>query len=251
MTETGFQLPTAGYEALVRIIVGYLRAGANKSAVTVSNVADLIAVKSPNISSSNGFLVSTEILERSDKGYKLTPDGLELAKVLDYLGEDISAPEVRSAWQAIVAKNDFLRRVSTAVRVRGSMDTEAFARHIALTGGAPNKPQYMTGARTIITILKAANELIEDEDGTLKVADDTKSNGQDIVVQRPTTVKNQTTSVVSHHVPTLATMPLTLMIQVTPATNDDELVKLAQRIKRLIQLINAGDEIQDDDAKVS
>jgi hypothetical protein len=245
MTEMSFQLPRAGYENLVDIIRGYLDAGADKAPVTVSSVAKSIAMKSPNISSNNKFVLSTEILERTSKGYKLTSDGLSLARVLDHFSDDTSAPEVQSAWEVIVEKNDFLQRVMTAVRVRGNMDTEAFARHIALTSGAPNRPQYMTGARTIITIFKAANKLVEDEDGTLKAVD-MKSTSQDIILQPPTTVESRAVPSLSQQ-SRLTTfepsIPLTVMVQITPATTDDELAELAQKVKCLVRLINADDEI--------
>lgn len=251
MTEISFQLPTAGYETLVHIVRGYFSTGADKGPVTVSSVAKSIAMKGPNVSSNNKFLLSMEILERTSKGYKLTSDGLHLARVLEHFPEDTSAPEVQSAWEAIVEKNDFLQRVTTAVRVRGNMDIEAFARHIALTSGAPNKPQYMTGARTVITILKAASKMVEDEDGTLKIVD-LKSASH--IAQPPTPVEPQAVPSISQQaqLTTLEpTMPLTVMVQITPATTDDELAELARKVKYLIRLINAGNEMQDDDAEVS
>lgn len=256
MSEVSFHLPMAGYETLVRIIAGYLHAGANVEPVSVSSVADLIAMKGPNISSNNKFFVSTEILERAGKGYRLTSEGARLARVLDYCSEDAedtAAPEVQSAWEMIVEKHDFLQRVTTAVRVRGNMETEAFARHIALTSGVPNKPRYMTGARTIITILKKANRLTEDEDCTLRAVD-AKPRVQDITVEPPTPVERQTVIPLLQQAKLTALgsgIPLTVMIQITPATTDDELAELARKIKQLTRLIHTGDEVRDDNSEIS
>ena len=251
MTEMSFQLPVASYEVIVRILRGYFGAKAGDDPVSLSSVEEATGMKKQNISVNNKFFLSVGILERVGKGFKLTSDGLRLAQVLDYVGEDTSDPEVQSAWEVITETNDFLQRVTTAVRVRGNMDIEAFARHIALTSGAPNKPQYITGARTVITILEAANKLVEDEDGTLRIVD-VKSAPH--ITQPPTPVEPQALPSISQQaqLPVLEpTMPLTVMVQITPATTDDELAELARKVKYLVRLINAGDEMQDDDAKVS
>jgi hypothetical protein len=240
MDEINFQLPVASYEIVVRIIEGYYHAGAGNEAVSLASVADSTAMKRPNISANNKFLLSMGILERTGNGYQLTPAGSRLAQVLDYYKETAS-PEVQSAWKDIVDKNDFLQRVTAAVRVRGKMDVEAFARHIALTSGAPNKPQVMTGARTVITILQLANKVIEGEDGTLK-ATGTEPVSPTIESRMATSNDEETPYRLPQEAPSLlsvATVPITVMVQITPQTTDDDLEDLARKIKYLSELVNS------------
>ena len=252
MEEINFQLPVASYEVIVRIILGYYHAGASKEPIAVATVADSTAMKIPNISANNKFFQSIGILERIGKSYQLTPSGLQLAKILDYYKEATS-PEVKSAWNEIIAKNDFLQRVTAAVKVRGSMDVEAFARHIALTSGAPNKSQYITGARTVISILQIANKLIEGEDGTLRVSE--VESVPEIVEPHRLQISGEPPSSPTQQVPHLLpviTIPITIMTQITPQTSDEDLEKLARKIKYLSKLINTDDSVrEEDDDKLS
>lgn len=255
MSEVAFHLPAAGYETLARIIPGYLHAGANAEPVSVSSVADLIAMKRPNISANNKFFLSTGILERVGKGYKLTSEGIQLARVLDfhreYVGEGAAPDEVRSAWETIVAENDFLDRVTTGVRVRGNMESEAFARHIALTSGALNKPHYLTGARTVIVILKVAGKLTEDENGLLRITD-TRPEARDVAAEPFAHMEpSERTPPSGNRIGTLAPpISLTAMVQITPTTTDDELAELAQKVRLLARLISTNREIQEGDVEI-
>ncbi len=247
MEEINFQLPVASYEVIVRIILGYYHAGADKESVSISTVSDATAMKHPNISANNKFFLSMGILERSGKGFQLTSSGLQLARILDYYKEN-NSPEVQSAWEDIVTKNDFLQRVTAAVRVRGKMDVEAFARHIALTSGAPNKSQSMTGARTVITILQIANKLVEGEDGTLRTTEREQASGSTIVTQPPRDVGQDVSSLTQQIQGSSLKMslPFTIMVQITPQTTDDELEELARKIKYFSELINPNDSIREE-----
>jgi len=248
MSEETFHLPTAGYERIARIIAGYFLAGAGDKPVSVSTVADTIAMKQPNISANNKFFLSTGILEKPGRRYQLTPEGVELARVLDHFREytdeeSTLVPEhVQSAWAMIVMKNDFLSGVTSAVRVRGTMETEAFARHIALTSGAPNKPHYLTGARTVISILKISGKLTE-EDGILRATgaeNETLTDKSALFASREQRKPHRTARKGGETVRDLA-IPVTVMVQVTSATTDDELEGIAQKIKRLTELVNMFD----------
>lgn len=242
MEDTSFQLPVTGYDVIVRIIKGYLHAGADKDAVSVSSVADTTAMKRPNISANNKFLLAMGIIERVGKGYKLSQDGLHLAKILDFYDDDTI--EVREAWKNLVEKNEFLQRVTAAVKVRGSMDVEAFARHIALTSGAPNKRHYLTGARTVITILQLAGEVNEADDGTLTVAPSDSLTGlsemgstkQPLQNAAPTgvLVSKESKAVGKEYLP----VPFTIMVHISPKTTDQEIDEMAQKIKRLMERLS-------------
>jgi hypothetical protein len=251
MDEVSFQLPIAGYEVLVRIILGYYHAGAGNEPISVSTVAESTAMKGPNVSANNKFLQSVGILDRTGKGYQLTSDGLDLAQVLDY-DKDSETPETQAAWASIVDNNEFLQRMTTAVRIRGNMDNEAFARHIALTSGAPNKPRFMRGARTVIAVLQAANRIIEDEDGTLKAVEGQRVS-QTVPTQFPTAAIPQLQKTLISELPSsvsLASIPLSVMVQITPDTTDEDLQELARKIRYLAELITSKDLKREEDADV-
>lgn len=252
MDEISFQLPVTGYEVLVRIILGYYHAGAGSEPVSVSTVAESTAMKGPNVSANNKFLQSVGILERTGKGYQLTSNGLHLAQALDY-DKESKMPETQSAWANIIENNDFLQRMISAVRIRGNMDSEAFARHIALTSGAPNKPRFTRGARTVITILQAASRLVEDEDGTLKAVTG-QQVARPVASQPPATAATpQGKPAISEPLPSLslAGIPLSIMVQITSDTTDSELQELARKIRYLSELIGSDDLTREEDVGIS
>jgi hypothetical protein len=247
MSDTGFQLPLASYETLVRIILSYYHAGADKEPVPVSAVAQRMGMSRPGISSNNNFLVLTAILEKADRGYVFTQDGLELAKALAVYREDITAPEVGSAWRGIVERNEFLRRAPTAVRVRGRMDVDAFARHIVLTSGAPpDERRFITGARTVIAVLRSAGFLTEDDSRVVEAADGKprvelqNAHGDTSLQPRPGTI-NSTTTAVTVGIP----LSIMLTVPVTADTSESELREIGERIRllwRIVQTDGAANE---------
>jgi hypothetical protein len=246
MTEVSFQLPLDGYDTLVRILKGYSEAKASDAPVFLSKVATITAMDKSQISRNNGFFVSVGILDREGNGFKLTTAGSRLAQALSWC--PAGAPEIQSAWAAIVEKSEFLQRVTAAVRVRGKMDIESFARHIALTSGAPYKPKYLTGARTLISILQEAKRLVEEGEGLTAV--ESKPGPQDTSIGSPGS-GNVETHRVQQSLGELAAsaprIPLLATIQITPTTTDDELAELARKVNLFARLVSEG-QLGDQDA---
>ena len=89
-----------------------------------------------------------------------TPLGRELALALEH---EIPM-QIRDSWRRAIQQTDFFKKLITAVRSRKGMDQNpTFEAHIAYSAGQPKKPSYMTGARTIIDILRAAAMIHESE----------------------------------------------------------------------------------------
>jgi hypothetical protein len=238
VSEVSFQLPVDGYETLVRILIGYSQTRAGDSPVFLTDLVASTAISKSQISRNNGFLISVGVLEREGRGFKLTADGKQLTRVLQYVRDDTEDPEIQSAWRVIVQNSDFLQRVTSAVTVRGSMDCEAFARHIALTSGAPNKPRFWTGARTVITILKAANMLVENEEGVLTPAEIELDRTDPEAIARESGILAE--SPLPDHAQSLVSMsriPLIAAVQITSSTTDEELAELARKARLFARLV--------------
>jgi hypothetical protein len=250
MDEISFQLPVASYDTLIHIILGYYGVGAGDEPVTAATVAEVTAMKAPNVSGNNKFLQSVGILERTGKGYQLSADGLELARCLDY-DKESEASETRSAWGKIIDGSDFLGRMTTAVRLRENMDSDALVRHIALTSGAPNKPRFLSGARAVITMLQAADRLVEKEDGTLEATErgvigaSVSDMPSGIIVQERVVDRGWAAGV------SVGNIPVLMMVQVTVETSDGELEELARKIKYLSRLVNSTDLAREEDVEAS
>jgi hypothetical protein len=113
------------------------------------------------VSRNNGFLVSIGILSHGKKK-SLTADGRALASALDF-----ELPEqIESAWRSIALNNEFLRKIVSAVRIRGGMELSALRNHVAYTAGEPKEPRFLTGAGSVVDVLRAAG-LLREENGKI------------------------------------------------------------------------------------
>jgi len=156
MPDDKFKLPMSSYEELVKFIKAYSHL---TEPAELSEISRLTGAAATNISKNIGFFLATSILEGGKK--KIPTDaGRQLGRALEHEMLD----EIRKSWRQIVDENEFLTKLLTAVRIRNGMDSQTLEAHIAYSAGQPKKPQFMTGARTVIDILKAA-ELITETDG--------------------------------------------------------------------------------------
>lgn len=156
MSDDKFKLPQSSYEELTKVIKAY---GHFSQEVGLEEVSRLVSLHTTIISRNVGFLLATGILLAGAKK-TATSTGRSLARALEHEMPD----EIRTSWRTIVQENDFLSKIIAAIRIRSGMDQQTLESHIAYSAGQPKKPQFMTGARTVIEILRAA-ELIREVDG--------------------------------------------------------------------------------------
>lgn len=156
MADDKFKLPGSSYEELVKIIKSY---GQFSVPAGLDEVSKLIGMDKTVISRNAGFLIEMNILESGQKKL-LTSSGKQLAQALEHEMPE----EIRKGWQNIVEESDFSTKLISAIKIRNGMDENTLQSHIAYSAGQPKKPQFMTGAKTLIDILRAA-ELVKENDG--------------------------------------------------------------------------------------
>tara|TARA_R110001592_G_scaffold61158_4_gene186178 strand:- start:1143 stop:1898 length:756 start_codon:yes stop_codon:yes gene_type:complete len=179
MTGEKFKLPGSSYEELTKIIKAY---GHFSAPAELGDVSKLVGIDPTAISKNAGFLVEVAILE-SGKKKLLTAAGKKLSQSLEHDMPD----EIRSQWREIVSESEFLNKLISAIKIRNGMDEATLRSHIAFSAGQPKKPQVMTGARTIIDIIRAA-ELIIERDGKVVIA---KIENADTPTERQTSYENE------------------------------------------------------------
>ncbi len=162
MSDDKFKLPSSSYDELVKFIKAYSHVS---KPTELGEISRLTGVAPANISRNVGFFVATNILEGGKKKMPTTA-GQQLGHALEHEMPD----EIRKSWRRIVEEDEFLTKLLTSVRIRNGMDSQTLEAHIAYSAGQPKKPQVMTGARTIVDILKAA-ELIVEVDGKYLIKD--------------------------------------------------------------------------------
>jgi hypothetical protein len=162
MAEERFRLPGSSYQELVKIIRAYGQVPENASP---KDVADRAVVNETVVSRNNAFLVGVSVLAGGRKK-SMTTAGKALSQALEFDMPD----QIAAAWRAIAAENEFLRKVVSAVRIRGGMDITALRNHVAYTAGERRTPKTLTGAGAVIDVLLAANLLV-DQDGKIVASD--------------------------------------------------------------------------------
>lgn len=159
MPEEAFRLPKSSYGELVKIVRAYGNSG---EAANLEEVAQTAAMDKTIISRNNAFLVSVGIIEGGKAVKGITEKGKALAHALQF---DV-ADDIAAYWRDIVASSEFLRKMVTAVSIRGGMEDSALQSHIAYSAGEPKGPFVMAGAGAVVQILKVAR-LVKEQDGKL------------------------------------------------------------------------------------
>jgi hypothetical protein len=154
MAEREFRLPGSSYEELVNIIVAY---GTRDEASRPGDVGKLDSVHQSSVSRNNAFLTEIGVLQGETKKL-ITRQGRSLALALARKDRD----EIRKNWRVIVATNEFLQNVVSAVKLREGMLYPTVQAYVAHAAGQPRNKPVMTGAGAIVEILKTAGFLREE-----------------------------------------------------------------------------------------
>ena len=158
------KLPRSSYSELVKIIMAYSKVAKPAS---LDDIAQRCAVNKYSVSSNSAFLSSVGLIE-GGKAKMATELGIALGRALDHDHPE----EIANEWRQVVQQSPFFDKVVSAVRIRQFFETSAFESHIAYSSGEPKSPQIMTGARTIVDILKIAG-IISEADGKIVLATST------------------------------------------------------------------------------
>lgn len=236
MSDDKFKLPLSSYDELVKFIKAYSHV---IKPTELNEISKLTGVGIQNISKNIGFFVATGILE-GGKMKMPTQAGQQLGHALEHEMPD----EIRISWQHIVEGDQFLTKLLTAVRIRNGMDSQTLEAHIAYSAGQPKKPRFMTGARTVIDILKAA-ELIVEVDGKflLREPSEVPDGHLDFPAKNESLLKSKTVPTQPSRPP--VTLPVEshqgaqINIQININCSPDDVPGLGTKVKAMIREITS------------
>jgi hypothetical protein len=221
MAEREFRLPGSSYEELVNIIVAY---GTRDEAAKPGDVGKLDSVHQSSVSRNNGFLTEIGVLQGESKKL-ITRRGRSLALSLARRDQE----EIRKNWRAIVATNEFLQNVVSAVKLREGMLYPTVQAYVAHAAGQPRNKPVMTGASAIVEILKTAG-LLREEAGELVATFDEDFESEDPFALDESSEASSEPAV-SATVDAGATVKIHVHVQCTA----DEIEDLAPRLKALLR----------------
>jgi hypothetical protein len=122
------------------------------------------------------------------------------------------------------------------------MEFAVFQAHIAYSAGEKKSPRVMTGATTVIDILKQASCIREDETGRLVAASTQPPGPSQTVISSgiPSETRFGTARIVQGQPPSQE-HSLTIAIQIQVQCAPDQLAGLAGQLRALIQNLRASE----------
>ena len=236
------KLPGSSYEELTKIIAAYSNVAGEAGP---ADVGKLVGVDQTTISRNNGFLSAVGLLEEVKGGKKRATDlGRDLGRALEHNLSD----RVQESWRTVVTRNEFMRQLISAVRIRHGMDTASFLSHVGYSAGQPRGGRTALGGRTILAILVAAG-VVQSADGKIvAVTTLDAKEPQARSTSRPSPSSSE--PVVLTRVPRSAEAAIQVVVQVNITITPNELHGLGSRLRRELdelQGLNA-DPVESDSA---
>jgi hypothetical protein len=240
MPDEKFKLPQSSYEELVRVIKAY---GGVSEPISLMEASSRSALNPTSISRNAGFLTATGILEAGKKKVA-TPYGKELSRALEHNIVD----EIKRCWKMVLSGNDFFEKLLSAIRIRNGMDEDTLQAHIAYSAGQPKKEKIMTGARTVIEVLKAAGLIIE-SDGKITTTIETKeelpSQAKRDYKQKPPSFEQRKSRELEEQLEGVA---LRLIVQVNINCSPTDLEGLAGKVNSFIEELSTSQKKENESA---
>lgn len=224
MAET-FKLPASSLEEIIKIIQAYANEKEG-SLLSLDDITQSTGIPRTVVSGNNGFLVQIGLITEGNKK-SATDIGRSLGRAyiskIDY--------EFERIWKEIIAENDFLNRMVSAVRIRNGMDRTNFLNHIIYSSGQKDTKKNRTGANAVIEILKSVN-VINEVDGKLTVTEIMEAEESEQIVTDETIDASQTTH--PNTVTNIQTkQPITINININCSVS--EMDELTEKIQKLIK----------------
>jgi len=213
-----------GFDKIIKIIIAYLKVGADKEPKGHSEVASIAKVSANNVRLNAKFLKYIGILEGERGSYKLTDEGKRYAQALDWgkLGE------ANSILKKTLKDNVLAKKAVSFVDINQPVSRDDLVAQIALISGKPKQGRYITGIRGFIEMLVTSGLLESDTGGNLTTSKEKMGELVEAQVSRPSTFE------IPHPVkPSMTTPPITLSINIDDKTDIEKLKEVLKAIREI------------------
>ena len=212
-----------GFEILKKIIIGYLKVGADKEAKSYSEVANVANVGKTNVSLNANFLKSIGILEGKRGRYKLTSLGIEYAQALDWEKAD----QAKKSLSNLLKDKPLIKKTLGFIDINQPVDKEDLISQIAIFAGVPKEPRYYTGIKGYIDMLVTSGIVKEDKDNKIIRGKPSKVEpAKPIELEKPIPPEKVAP-------PRRVTLPISLTFNINDDTNIENLKKILTLIKEM------------------
>lgn len=220
-----------GFDKLNRILIAYIKAGADRKAVSYRDASVRSGIAHTMVSINNKFFVYAGFLTEEGKGrFKLTENGSKYVQLLDWGRLD----EAKEPLRVILKECSLVDVTLDYVSINEQVARDDLRRMIGSRVEVSRARRYMVGINALIDMLVFSG-LLQEEDGTLKRGKQIEPRELPIEVARePITA---TTPWSGLETPTLLTkpkqvsMPISLTVNVSDVTDVQKLREILRAIK--------------------
>lgn len=222
-----YKLPGSSYEEVIKIIKAYSSGKAGQP-MSLEIVAQAAGMDKTIVSRNNGFLVQCGFISEGNQK-AATELGIQLARAYNLKMEN----EVSRIWKECIEASEFLTRMLSAIKIRGTMEKSAFLNHIVYSSGATTTKHAKTGASTLIDLFELAG-FITEQDGQISAIDFEADPPLD---NSNSTVTNEGVSAPSSIsvIPSVTKPNFTINININVSI--DELDQLPDKIANLVEQV--------------
>lgn len=213
-----------GFEGLTKIIIGYLKVGADNEEKIASEVAAVANISANTVSLNGRFLRSIGIIEGRRGHYKFTPEGTRYAQSLDWGKLD----EANKILREILKDKPIVKRALGFVDINAPVERETLVSQIAIIAGVSRQARYETGIRGLVDMLVTSGLLEESTDGNL-VSGKLPKVPKAIPEEKKVTAEPS----VAIELPKPVGFPVSLNININDKTDVENLKKILKAIKEV------------------
>lgn len=225
MAET-FKLPASSYEEILKIIQAYANSKEGE-ALSLDQISQATGIPRTVVSKNNGFFVQINLITEGNKK-AATETGRALGRAyvskIEY--------EIERIWKEIIADNDFLSRMLSAVRIRNGMDRANYINHIIYSSGLKDSKESRAGAGALIEVFKSIKLLVE-VDGKLTVMKDEEEE-QANTEDKPSSNNLPTVSIEQNKPNSAYSSSNSITINININCSVNEIEELSEKLKKLL-----------------
>lgn len=213
-----------GFDKIIKMIIAYLKVGADEEPRSHSEVASVAKVSAGNVRRNAKFLKYIGILEGERGSFKLTDKGKRYAQALDWgkLGE------ANSILKRTLKDNLLAKRALGYVDINQPVTKDDLISQIAIMSGKGRESRYITGIGGFIEMLVTSGLLESDAGGNLTTSKKEIGELPESRVSRSPSFK------VSRPVESpMTSLPITLSINVNDKTDIEKLKEVLKAIKEI------------------
>jgi hypothetical protein len=152
------------YDSLNRILIAYLKSGADKKAVSYRDASIRSGIHYTRVSGNNKFFVYAGFLTEEGKGsFKLTENGSKYAQLLDWGRLD----EAKEPLIAILKECSLVNIIVDYITINEKVTRDDFRMKIGSIANISRAKRYVAGINALVDMLIFSG-LITEEDGTIR-----------------------------------------------------------------------------------